>query len=118
MEQAEVPGMRGIHTVPNPVRLNEYHNVNDCETYGEYRPQHPNGPGVSHVVVMVNLGGFLRWQHFPQYYAGMILHCLVSISPYLPPSVCQNVPVVRGGVLLYIFKDDNNNTKKILLVMI
>lgn len=64
MEQAEVASVWGIYTVPDPIGLNKYHHIYDGETNREYRPEYSDGPGVSHVVVMVDLGGFLRWQHF------------------------------------------------------
>lgn len=64
VEQAEVAGVRRVHAVADPVGLNEHHHIDNGKADGEDRPQDPDGPRVPHVVVMVDLGGFLRWQHF------------------------------------------------------
>lgn len=63
VEQAEVSGLRRVDAVTDPVGLNEHHHVDDGEADGEDGPQHADGTRVAHVVVMVDLGGFLGRQH-------------------------------------------------------
>ena len=63
VEEAEVAGLRRVDAVADPVGLDEHHHVDDGEADGEDGPQHPDGPGVAHVIVMVDLGGFLGRQH-------------------------------------------------------
>lgn len=63
MEESEIAGLRGVHSVPYPVGLDEAHNVDDGEQDGENRPQHPDGPGVADVIGVVDLGRLLGGQH-------------------------------------------------------
>lgn len=61
VEKTEVSGLRGVHTVPDPVRLNEHHHSDDGKADGEDDPEHTDGSGVSHIVGVVDLGRFLSW---------------------------------------------------------
>lgn len=63
VEEAEVAGLRRVDAVADPVGLDEHHHVDDGEADSEDGPQHPDGPGVAHIIVMVYLGGFLGRQH-------------------------------------------------------
>lgn len=64
VEQAEVPGLGAADAVADPVGLYEDDDVDDWQADGEDGPQDPDGPGVAHVVVMVDFGSFLQRQHF------------------------------------------------------
>lgn len=61
VEKTEVSGLRGVHTVPDPVGLNEHHHGDDGKADGEDDPQHADGSGVPHIVGVVDLGRFLSW---------------------------------------------------------
>ena len=43
VKQAEVTGVWGVNTVPDPVRLNEHHYIDNGQAYGKYGPEDANG---------------------------------------------------------------------------
>lgn len=98
MEQPEVAGLRRIHAVPDPVGLDKNHHIYDGEAYGENSPKYANGARVPHIVVMVNLGGFLRGQHFrpppplhfPELPLVSSLFLCTSPTPSFPPLVAED----------------------------
>ena len=59
VEEAEVPGLRSIHAVPDPVRLDEDHHGDDDEADGEHGPHHADGSRVSHIVGVVDFSSLL-----------------------------------------------------------
>lgn len=63
VEEAKVANLRCGDAVANPIGLNEHHNIDDGKADSEDGPKHSDGPGVAHVIVMINLGGFLGRQH-------------------------------------------------------
>lgn len=63
VEEPEVARLRGVHAVPDPVRLDEAHHVDDGKADGEDGPEHADGPRVPHVVGVVDLGRLLSWEH-------------------------------------------------------
>lgn len=63
VEQTEVARLRGVHTVPDPVGLDEADHVDDGEQDGEDGPQDADGPGVPHVVGLVDFGSFGGGEH-------------------------------------------------------
>lgn len=110
VEEAEVARLRRVDAVADPVRLDEDHHVDDGEADGEDRPQHPDGAGVAHVVVMVNLGGFLRRQHVFLFSLSPFLSSNLSLALILTPrffaillSPTQYLSYSGGGVLLFIY---------------
>lgn len=78
VEEAEVAGLWRVDAVADPVGLDEHHHVDDGEANGEDGPEHPDGTGVAHVIVMVNLGGFLGRQHV----LCCFLCCSAALSSY------------------------------------
>ena len=63
VEEAEVAGLGGVDAVAYPVGLDENHHCDDRECDGEHDPQHANGACVTHIVGVVDLGGFLGGEH-------------------------------------------------------
>ena len=63
VEQAEVPGLRAVRAVPDPVGRDEAHHVHDGEDHRRDRPQDPDRTGVAHVVCLVDLGSLGGWDH-------------------------------------------------------
>lgn len=63
VEQTEVARLRRVHAVPDPVRLDEAHHVDDGEEDGEDGPQDADGAGVAHVVGLVDLGSLGCGEH-------------------------------------------------------
>lgn len=78
VKQAEVADVRRLDAVTDPVGLDENHHVDDGEADGEDGPENPDGPRVAHVVVMVDLGGFLGRQHV----------CCFFLSFFFTPLIC------------------------------
>ena len=62
VEEAEVSGLRRVDAVPDPEGLDEHHHRDDDEADGEHGPHDADGPGVPHVVGVVDLSRFLRWE--------------------------------------------------------
>lgn len=63
VEEAEVSGLRRVDAVSDPVWLDEHHHGDDGEGDGENYPQHAHGPGVTHIVGVVDFSCFLSWEH-------------------------------------------------------
>lgn len=63
VEQTKVARLRRVCAVPDPVRLDEAHHVDDGEEDGEYRPEDADGPGITHVVGLVDLGSLRGGKH-------------------------------------------------------
>lgn len=63
VEEAEVPGLRRVDAVSDPVGLDEHHHGDDGEGDGENRPQHAHGAGVTHVVGVVNFSCLQSREH-------------------------------------------------------
>lgn len=63
VEEAEVPGLRRVDAVSDPVWLDEHHHGDDGEGDGENRPQHAHGAGVTHVVGVVNFSCLQSREH-------------------------------------------------------
>lgn len=82
VEEAKVAGLRRADAVADPVGLDEHHHVDDGKADGEDGPQHADGAGVAHVVVMVDLGGFLGRQHVWVFFS---FSPYISLSTPLPP---------------------------------
>lgn len=61
VEQSKITRLRSIHTVSNPIRLDEDHHGDDSEADGEYDPEHTDGPGITHIIGVVNFGSLLGW---------------------------------------------------------
>lgn len=51
--ESEVPGPFAALRVPQPLGLNEDHDVDDGVTHGEHSPQHSDGPGVTQMLQLV-----------------------------------------------------------------
>ena len=66
VEEAEVASLRGVHSVPDPVRLDKTHYVDNSEQDGEDCPKHPNSSRVPNVVGLVDLGSLRSWEHRPR----------------------------------------------------
>lgn len=63
VEEPEVARLRSVHAVPDPVRLDEAHHVDDGKADGEDGPEHADGPRVPHVVGVVDLSRLLSREH-------------------------------------------------------
>lgn len=59
VKEPKVAWLRGVNTVSNPVRLNEDHHTDDGEADGEDSPQHTDGPRVSYIICVIDLGSLL-----------------------------------------------------------
>lgn len=62
MEKAEVSGLRRVDAIPDPEGLDEDHYGDDGEADGEHGPHDADGPGVPHIVGVVDFSGFLGWK--------------------------------------------------------
>ena len=63
VEKAEVPGLRRVDTVPDPVGLDEHHHGDDSEGDGENCPHNTHGSSVTHVVGVVDFCCLLSREH-------------------------------------------------------
>lgn len=59
VEKPEVSRLRGVHTVSDPIRLDEDHDADDGEADGEDGPEHADRPRVSHVIGVIDPGSLL-----------------------------------------------------------
>lgn len=84
VKEAEVADLRRVDAVANPVGLNEHHNVDDGKADGEDGPKHPDGPGVAHVIVMIDLGGFLGRQHVRSIFFFFYLDVFFFLFSFFP----------------------------------
>lgn len=60
VKKPKVSWLRGVNTVSNPIRLNEDNHTDDGEADGEDGPENANGPCVSYVICVIDLGSLLR----------------------------------------------------------
>lgn len=103
VEEAEVAGLRRVDAVADPVGLDEHHHIDDGEADGEDGPQHPDGSGVAHIIVMVDLGGFLGRQHVWSFFSPLSFFLDIFYTP---------VPLLLYTLIyIYIFKKDVKDVK-------
>ena len=62
MEEAEVTRLWRVHTVADPKGLDEHHHDDDGEADGEDGPHDTDGPGVPHIVGVVDFSRLLGRQ--------------------------------------------------------